>query len=683
MSSTQTGEAAPSPLRAPPKSAARLFLGYLLFAILWAALRLPWLSSDGGISFLWEYGFNATDEGYYLYGGKAKYLWGAFISAIGPEAFTFGHSALTHLLAYLGHVFFGLSAWAWRLPFVAINFAAWSALYFHAAHRTRARTAFVLCALFSLVPTVIAYERVAANDVLVASLTVLAYVLAGGRTVARLAGAAVCAAAIAFVKPSVWLLLPIVFAGVMQTPKTNAKWKDAALFAGLFAGAWLVGHLFVRLLLLPDAAAAGVSVSELLRRTTTFNPMIPPLFPLSAHFKAVSAFPRDPGCVALGATAVMMTAFPLWAGLARVWRRRFDGVTLFFFAVPFYVLSAALVNNVYTHYFLPALMLQPVLWTLFATAGTGDPMPQTTQPTRRGNDLLAQLADIAFTVVFLAAWAALVMSHTPSEASPYYSRIYNTLFHPMPKHNVWFFTAPYALVFALLSSAAFATLNRVRRRGTLSVPANVPAAGPVFPSALLGFGVALAALPASCLDGTAVHPAGRYLATMFVSALACHLFFSDFAGSRVCRILPFLLVVLGLNAATVWPTALRELLAPGTHVKAQTAAAVAKLVPKNALVVGERTNDLLMSAPIQTATTFPTAGDPVPVLDAARKQNPGRPVYMLMPMNPQNLNYRKILEQDRYQLVKVKCFRLPSFKDGKPEDVWLCHVIDKARADHR
>ena len=109
--------------------------------------------------------------------------------------------------------------------------------------------------------------------------------------------------------------------------------------------------------------------------------------------------------------------------------------------------------------------------------------------------------------------------------------------------------------------------------------------------------------------------------------------------------------------------------------EADHVAEIARLVPKNALVVGERANDLLMSVPLRTATTFPTAGDPTPVLDAARALNAQTPLYALLPMNPQNLNYRKILAQNRHRLVKVKSFRLPSFRDGKPEDVWLCRVL--------
>lgn len=109
--------------------------------------------------------------------------------------------------------------------------------------------------------------------------------------------------------------------------------------------------------------------------------------------------------------------------------------------------------------------------------------------------------------------------------------------------------------------------------------------------------------------------------------------------------------------------------------EADHVAEIARLVPKNALVVGERANDLLMSVPLRTATTFPTAGDPTPVLDAARALNAQTPLYALLPMNPQNLNYRSFLEKRKYGLVKVKSFPLPAFKDGRNEETWLCRVV--------
>ena len=60
---------------------ARLFWGFALLA-LWGATRWPWLSCDGGVPSLWEYGYFVTDEGYYLGGGKDKFCFGCFVDLL-------------------------------------------------------------------------------------------------------------------------------------------------------------------------------------------------------------------------------------------------------------------------------------------------------------------------------------------------------------------------------------------------------------------------------------------------------------------------------------------------------------------------------------------------------------------------------------------------------------------------
>ena len=54
------------------------WLWFATFVAVWCALRVFWLDADPGVPSMWEYGYNATDEGYYLAGGKEKYLWGYF-----------------------------------------------------------------------------------------------------------------------------------------------------------------------------------------------------------------------------------------------------------------------------------------------------------------------------------------------------------------------------------------------------------------------------------------------------------------------------------------------------------------------------------------------------------------------------------------------------------------------------
>ncbi|MBR2938631.1 MAG: hypothetical protein IKC15_02075, partial [Kiritimatiellae bacterium] len=144
---------------------------FFAFAAIYLAARLPWIACDPGVPSMWEYGYNATDEGYYLDGGKERFLWGQFWDPVRSEAYTYGFSALTHWLSYLAHLAFGLSTWTWRLPFLAIFLCGWLAVFSHVARRAGATLAFALCAAVSLTPMTLAYERTASNDAVIAALT--------------------------------------------------------------------------------------------------------------------------------------------------------------------------------------------------------------------------------------------------------------------------------------------------------------------------------------------------------------------------------------------------------------------------------------------------------------------------------------------------------------------------------
>ena len=101
------------------------WLWLIAFAALWCALRVFWIDADPGVASLWEYGFNATDEGYYMGAAKDKFVWGAFCDFARNESFTYGYSALTHWMAYIGYAICGLTDWGWRIPFVALYLLAW------------------------------------------------------------------------------------------------------------------------------------------------------------------------------------------------------------------------------------------------------------------------------------------------------------------------------------------------------------------------------------------------------------------------------------------------------------------------------------------------------------------------------------------------------------------------------
>ena len=124
-----------------------------------------------------------------------------------------------------------------------------------------------------------------------------------------------------------------------------------------------------------------------------------------------------------------------------------------------------------------------------------------------------------------------------------------------------------------------------------------------------------------------------------------------------------------------WRAAATELLRPGTRFHAQAAKEIAALVPEDAVVVGERSNQMLMSLPIRTATTFPANSDPLPVIRSVRKADPSAKLYALVDtQHAYNLqHYRE--HADEVRLRPVKTLKMPSFSSGAPCDVHLCEIL--------
>ena len=93
------------------------------------------------------------------------------------------------------------------------------------------------------------------------------------------------------------------------------------------------------------------------------------------------------------------------------------------------------------------------------------------------------------------------------------------------------------------------------------------------------------------------------------------------------------------------------------------------------MVVGERSNQMLMSLPIRTATTFPANSDPMPVVRAVRKADPGAKLFALVDtQHAYNLqHYRE--HADEVQLRLVKTLKMPSFSSGALCDVHLCEIL--------
>ena len=633
-----------------------------VFMALYLAVRLMWLTGDPGIPAIWEYGYNATDEGYYLGGGKEKYLWHCFVDLTRTEAFTYGFSPGTHWLSYLSHLVFGLSTWAWRLPFFLITCLAWLVSFVYLSRKSTPFNALFLCLATASIPMLIAYERTASNDVLIGSLAVMAYVTATGKCRWHLFAASLLTGLIVLVKPSVWILIPVVAAGILQAPKLRKRWMDVSCYAVFTVAIVFICKLLVALSVLPDAHQANVSIWEIVRRTTTHYPL-PSLTAFASHFKGLSAFPRDPSYALLGVSTVFVFVLPICMAMKSLTSRRFNANTLLFVSIPAYVAAINVMNTQYTHYFIPALMFLPIVVDA-ATEEIGRDLAEGTVRTK--DTLLAFgliIAACAFGLMFLS-----VFTLEPQLAQQCYSRIYN-----FPAKNVWCATAPIMLIFM---TAVFIMLvimrgpSHARQDGVAWIVSSFFAASAVF-----------AALPAVQLAPYLRQQPALYFAPMSVALVATAIllaFVFGYRGSCPWRRLmtPFFVVSIAACYVTTpnWRQAACELIQPATHHHAAVAKELAALLPPDAIVIGERSNQMLMSLPIRTATTFAANSDPIPVIRSILAKNPSAKLYALADsQHAYNLqHYRE--HSKEYALQLVKSFKMPSFGTGAMADVHLCKI---------
>ena len=641
----------------------RFWFLLLAFAAIYLLFRLPWITCDPGVPSLWEYGYNATDEGYYLSGGKEKILWGCFVDLSRNEAFTYGFSAGTHWLSYVAHLLFGLSTWTWRLPFTLIYLCSWLAMFWHIAKRTDALVSFALCVSTSMIPMVIAYERTASNDALIGALLVLSYVCAAGGTRLRIVLAGILAGMVILVKPSVWVLLPIVAAGVIQDRELRSCIRMAALFVVVAVMSAISCKLLVALSVMPDAARAGVTVWEVVKKTTTHY-ALPPILDFASHFKGLSAFPRDPSIQLLGAVAPLICAIPFAMAARNAMSRRWNGHLVLFLAVPAYIAAVSVMNTIYTHYFLPVVMILPILLSVMVSESeSGNVIEDGVNWKKFVLPLLLTLALCAIGTFFLASYSA-----TPAVVQNFYSRIYN-----FPAKNVWGITSPIILVFAAVVTGALVLFNGIKVAKTH-----------VFAwlmSAFVTGSVVFASIPAFQLAPYIKKTTSEYFAPMIISLVTASLLLVvifDRKGRFLWR--PFFLcamplcMLLSYLFIPTWRTAFFELVKPGTHRHADMAKELANLLPKDAIVIGERSNQMLMSLPIRTATTFAANSDPTPVIESILKAEPNAKLYALADsQHAYNLqHYRE--HANEYRLRHVKTFKMPSFGNGTLADVYLCEI---------
>lgn len=639
------------------------WLWFAAFVVVWLGLRVFWLDGDAGIPSVWEYGYNVTDEGYYMGAAKDKFLWGAFNDLVRSESFTYGYSALTHWIGYVGYRIFGLSDWKWRIPFVLIYFIGWCLAFRHAARRVGSLAAFCAAAAFACVPVTVIYERTAGNDVTIAALFVISYCLAVGTGSWRLIVPAVIAGSIILIKPSLWVLLPLLLAGVLDGRKTSRWWLDAVVFlVALVLSVWSWRGLQL-LSVLPETAANGMSAAEIVRRTTTHN-ALPSLFDFATLFKGFASFPRDPSFKLLSVEAAFMSVVPLAMATRAILLRRWTPRLLLYLFVPAYVAAISVNNSIYTHYFHPMMVFLPILWSEIVADLAQD--ADEAKGWRLSSVTLA-LTAAASAIILLWAGSQIVR---PQEVQAYYSRIHN-----LPQGNVWAFDWPYVFVTALAAFVLVWAFRGPKRLGKEGVAAALAAAA--------GASVAFAGLPAVHLSTYFKATQWSYMAPvaltfvfgmLFVLAVFC-VGGGTFRKRFLAAFVP-VAVLLSFVLSPQWRDSACEMFKPVKHLQRDVGKEVSKLLPKGAVVIGERSTQVLMGQPFRTATTMPGC-NPIPIIERLVKRDPRVKLYGLLDsQNAYNIQHLQ-KNKDKYDLRLLKRFSMPSFASAKPADVFFCQIVVK------
>ena len=640
------------------------WLWLLAFAALWCALRVFWLDADPGVSALWEYGFNVTDEGYYMGAAKDKFLWGTFCDFARHESFTYGYSALTHWLAYLGYAIGGLTDWGWRIPFTILYLAAWSMAFVHIARRTSAKVAFLLCAALSSIPAILAYERTACNDLAIGSLAVIGFCLAAGKGRWRIFASAFVVSAISLVKPSVWILLPVVAAGLLMSGRKTRSWLlDLGLFVAAAAACLLFWRLMAIVSLLPEAELHGLSASEILRRTTTHNPL-PSLFDFDQLFRGFSSFPREICLKALAPVTVFFVVAPVAMAVRAALRRDWSWRILLYLSVPAYAAGVSVNNTICLHYYHPALMFAPLL-----VAEICRDLSEEKESDKQGSwkieaAILGLSVAVAALIVLLSAGSLL----KPADVANYYSTISN-----LPRKTVWLLN-PASYVFASLALVALVAVLRGIKATLREGAAWLAICAVAVSIALSGMPGALLATHLKQFQSEWSLPAILTLATSAVFVVAVFGMRSGAFRNRLVLLLAPVAVAVSLAVSPTWRQALVQLLHPGTHQQRAVADEIAALVPTNSVVIGERSSQVLMGKPIKTATTMPGC-DPIPIVKSLLERDGTVSLFALADsQNAYNLQHFQKHAQD-YKLHLLKEFKMRSFANAKPASVYFCRII--------
>lgn len=639
----------------------RLLFGSILFLMIIVS-RWAWIDCDGGTPTLTEYGYFQTDEGFYTSGGKRKLVYGQFVNVLRSAPCTYAICPSTHVTTWAAFKIFGQTTWAHRVFPLLISTGAWLALFYFLARKTLPWIAFLLCTVCLLNPLLTVYGRTACSDTLMASVLLIGYVVTRkkGKLFPFLGGAIFGLGL--WVKPSIWVLFPLGLSGASMSASSGNRWRRI-LFCGLgFMISTCIQYALIRLMIYEDARAQDTSVEQLLEVADSSYPLPNP-FDWAATFKGLSSFPR---CPADGLLSVWIALFLVLPGLLLLRRltdtpRRWDGHLLLYLTMLLYTAGLIILPVFYSHYYIPLIVFVPIVWF----------------EARRDLKLWASRKPLlGIALMASAILCALVSLHSfvvnPEEAqtlSGYLSNAYN-----LPQEIFWKRNGGYILAVACLLFL-LALWARLRR-----------------PTGWVLIGVLVSALGVAdlCFSKIPLTEAYKYT-TLFSSTvkdvanlllIACILLFFAVWGlpglfRKSVRWYLFLAVFLvcATLANPVWRNGAREL-AQKSYLHKKAVAELAKIVPDNAVVFGERSPQLFLSLKPRVSP-LPNA-DPVPTVLKVHEKFPERPLFALLD-SEHNYHYSHYMNNtNRIRMEVVHTLRLPSFNSGLPVEAFLVrlHILD-------
>ena len=636
----------------------RLFFGGLLLLLL-ILTRWVWIDCDSGTPSLMEYGYFATDEGYYTSGGKQKLLYGRFVNAIRASPCTYAICPSSHVLAWFAFSIFGQTTWAHRvLPFL-ISTLAWLSMFFFLSRKTLAWIAFVLCACCLSNPFLVVYGRTACNDTLMASVLFFGYIVARKKGLLfPFLGGCILGLGL-WVKQSIWVLFLLGLSGAAMAFHPASRPRRMASFLGGFIASVCLQFGLIRWLIHEDAVSQGVTIDFLLKASNSGYPMPNPFDWLST-LKGLSSFPRCPADGLLGLWVPLFFVLPTLLLLRRLTEKpiRWDGRLLLYFTFPLYALSISILPVFYAHYYIPIIVFVPIVW-LEARHDLKLWM---------GHDRRLTFALLALTILFILG-TFLSFTIGPNEANTLTDLLSNA--YNLPQRIVWSSNGLY-----ILAGALVLMLTGLWARQRPWTPWSL--AGLLF-SSLAVADICYALLPLSeAYKFTPVFSISMKTVACLLVVGSVILFFvvwglpGWFRRSGHWYLFLVLLFVGGTLASPVWRNGCIELTKRG-HLHKQAVSELAKLVPDNAVVFGERAPQLFLSLKPRVSP-LPNA-DPVPTVLNIHKRYPDRPLFALLDAehNYHFTHYEQ--NKDKIQMQVLHTMKLPSFNTGLPSNVYLVRLL--------